>query len=112
METCSKVLIFFIVAILVFFVIFLIVGLSVCYPCAEQFNNEKFNNENFNNEHFLDCSIVRNELTNNFKGTSLTNLSVQQSGRFPIGVETATNWYNTQPEIPLILGTDAGKIKC
>ena len=45
-------------------------------------------------------------------GTSLVNISAIESKRFPIMLETPTNWYNTQSMIlkDASIGTDKGKL--
>lgn len=61
---------------------------------------------------YSDITDYYNSLDNGLEGTSLVNISSVDSNRYPIMIETPTNWYNTQPMIleKTHVGYDSGKL--
>ena len=61
---------------------------------------------------YSDITGYYNGLEDGLKGTSLVNVSSIDSARYPIMIETPTNWYNTQSLIleQANLGTNEGKL--
>lgn len=111
-----------IVVIIVIFVLLLLAGYALS---TETFKNEIFKNETINliplrqrdsnnsknkvqrngKKHIFIDTIVPQSLKfksedniykDDMKGTSLINISAIDTSRYPIAIETSTNWYNTQ----------------
>lgn len=82
-----------------------IVALIVlCVLGALAFTKECFSDtEKITNSKFFDSLVPQNlkftKLADKVKGTSIINVTAVETGRFPIQLETTTNWYNTQPMI-------------
>lgn len=112
----------FIIAIIVIIVIFLFI-LFGCMTMKESFVNPgmkpltKFSKKkNFidtyvpSNLGYSDITQYYDSMDNTLNGTSIVNVSAIDSKRFPIMIETSTNWYNTQPMVQTSLATDMGKL--
>lgn len=118
-----------IVVIIVIFVLLLIGGFALS---KENFTNpgmlpakqNPFLNAKKTNSQFIDTSVPDNlgysnitgyyneRMDDGLNGTSIVNVSSIDSGRFPIMIETPTNWYNTQGLLlrNADVGTDTGKL--
>jgi hypothetical protein len=89
-----------IVVIIALFLIFSIGGYMLL--STETFNGSL-------KDSFKGITKYYNNLDNGLHNTSIVNVSAIDSGRYPIMIETATNWYNTQGVINDSLGTNLGK---
>jgi len=61
---------------------------------------------------YSDITTYYNSMDDTLKGTSLVNVSAVDSKRYPIMIETPTNWYNTQPMVlkDINVGSNWGKL--
>ena len=110
--------------IVVIIVIFVLSLLAVFVLSKETFTNPGMIFNKNNDKEFTDTVVPQNlgysditsyyneRMEDGLKGTSLVNVSAIDSGRFPIMLETPTNWYNTQGLIikDIKLGSDNGKL--
>ena len=120
----------FVIAIIVIIVIFVFL-LFGCLTMKESFTNpgmkpltkNPFLNAKKTNSQFIDSYVPSNlgysdittyynSMDNTLKGTSLVNVSAVDSKRYPIMIETPTNWYNTQPMVlkDINVGSNWGKL--
>lgn len=111
----------FIVSVVIIIVIFILVILGILFSQGEKFTNPSGLSKNsVLSKPFYDTVVPDNlkyknatpfyeDLDDGLKGTSLVNVSEVLSNRFPIAIETSTNWYSTQPLINAV-GTDNGKL--
>lgn len=117
----------FIVSVVVIIVIFILVLLATIALSGESFKDltpflpmtteKRENNEVIDpyvpqNIRFRDATKFYEGLDDGLKGTSLVNVSEILTNRYPIAIETSTNWYSTQPLIgnEISLGTNEGKL--
>lgn len=110
----------FIVGTVIVIVVFVLVIIGLVCLNGESFKNlESFSNK-FSKPKFLDTLVPANlgfrnsttfyeDLDDGLKGTPLVNVSEVLTNRYPIAIETSTNWYSTQPLISSV-GTDEGKL--
>lgn len=82
------------------------------YLNAKKTNKEFIDTYVPSNLGYSDITGYYNSMDNTLKGTSLVNVSAIDSKRYPIMIETPTNWYNTQPMIlkNTNVGSDWGKL--
>jgi len=114
----------FIIAIIVIIVIFVFI-LFGCMTMKETFVNPGMKplSKVPTKRKFLDTYVPSNlgysdvtqyydSMDNTLNGTPIVNVSAVNSNRFPIMIETSTNWYDTQPLVlnKAYLATNAGKL--
>ena len=121
----------FIISVVIIIVIFTFLVLATMTLSSEKFKNlspmpiSEFMNDKMNLNpfgHVVDTYVPQDikfknatpfydGLDDGLMGTSLENVSEVLSKRYPIAIETSTNWYNTQPLVGEgTLGTDSGAL--